>query len=107
MSKIKTPKVFNEEYQIAFTSSDDNTVYLMTPENEIDYIATITGKKIDLKRSDASHWSAHVKGETIAKLRDTGDGIKIKGLVDLSLEYHEFWELYQLMKLKADSDPNL
>lgn len=77
-------------------------------DDDINYVASVTDKKISMKFSNSDIWSQHVKGEHIGNLVDDGNGIKIKTEeVEFELSYDDFVELFLLMKIKMKFDKQL
>lgn len=94
-----------------FTVAKRGNELFLIKDGSLEYTAKVkgNGKKITLKRSDSDTWCDHVKGERVAKLKDTGNGIIIEfeDWMEINFDYDEFCEFYTLMKLKVEADPNL
>jgi len=76
--------------------------------DDLNYIVEIDGNRINMKHSECEIWNDSTKGKKIGKLVDTGNNIKIKtDKLKLKLNYHEFVELFTLMKLKVKFDNQL
>ena len=81
---------------------------LVLGDEELRYISTIEGNKINLRHSNSEIWTSHTQGTHVGTLKDTGNNIKIDiGDEKLKLNYSEFVELFILMELKMLNDDNL
>lgn len=81
---------------------------LIIQGEELSYISKVEDNKINLNYANSDVWASHVKGSNIGKLKDTGDGVKIKTENhDLDLDYGEFVELYHLITIKMGLSTNM
>ena len=85
---------------------------LIMQDEEVTHVAKVKGKGdfIKLRYSKSDIWSGCSKGKKVGELVDTGSGIQIKmEEIDeaLDLDYDVFQNLFTLMKVKYETDPNL
>lgn len=70
---------------------------------DYDYDIVISGDIVELKYSNSSDWSESIMGSICAKLKDDGNGIKIKlGDKKIKLSYNELRELKCLLLAEND-----
>jgi hypothetical protein len=82
--------MINNQVWIKNNLDNDNLDY--------DYDIVINGDIVELKYSSSSDWSENIVGNICAKLKDDGNGIKIKlGEKKIKLTYNELRELKCLL----------
>jgi hypothetical protein len=70
---------------------------------DYDYDVVINDDMVELKYSTSSDWSENIVGDICAKLKDDGNGIKIKlGNKKINLSYNELRELKCLLLVEND-----
>jgi len=70
---------------------------------DYDYDIVVNDDLIELKYSSSSDWSESIVGNICAKLKDDGNGIKIKiGDKKIKLTYNELRELKCLLLVEND-----
>jgi hypothetical protein len=70
---------------------------------DYDYDIVVNDDLIELKYSNSSDWSQNIIGNICAKLKDNGNGIKIKiGDKKIKLSYNELRELKCLLLVEND-----
>ena len=70
---------------------------------DYDYDVIQKDKKYELKYSNSSDWSVNIVGNVCAKLKDDGNGVKIKlGDKKIKLDYNEVRELKCLLLAEND-----
>ena len=70
---------------------------------DYDYDVIQKDKKYELKYSNSSDWSENIVGNVCAKLKDDGNGVKIKlGEKKIKLSYNEVRELKCLLLAEND-----
>jgi len=70
---------------------------------DYDYDVIQNDKKYELKYSTSSDWSENIVGNVCAKLKDDGNGVKIKiGDKKIKLDYNELRELKCLLLAEND-----
>jgi len=87
--------MINNQVWIKNNLDNDNLDY--------DYDIVENDGKIELKYSSSSDWSENIVGNICAKLKDDGNGIKIKlGEKKIKLTYNELRELKCLLLVEND-----
>jgi hypothetical protein len=82
--------MINNQVWIKNNLDNDNLDY--------DYDIVINDDVVELKYSNSSDWSENIVGNICAKLKDDGNGIKIKlGEKKIKLSYNELRELKCLL----------
>jgi hypothetical protein len=70
---------------------------------DYDYDIVENDRKIELKYSNSSDWSENIVGNFCAKLKDDGNGVKIKlGDKKIKLDYNELTQLKCLLLYEND-----
>lgn len=67
------------------------------------YVIVCKEDKAKMRRDKSKHWTN--PGETVLKLVDHGDGITIRGSVDLDLDYSNSSELLDLLMAWDKAEP--
>jgi hypothetical protein len=87
--------MINSQVWIKNNLDNDNLDY--------DYDIVINDDMVLLKYSNSSDWSENIMGNICAKLKDDGNGIKIKlGDKKIKLSYNELRELKCLLLVEND-----
>lgn len=86
----------------------EKSEYLILEGDDIAERVVGDSHNLEMTHSYSEIWTEHTKGEFIAKLKDTGNGVNIKiNDKKIKLDYAEFCYLFNLISIKMLEDNNM